>query len=125
MIPASEFIFSCVFPLGFLMWWLLREGRNQWKKCVRLPSLLHSQIVQMVHSPYNQICVFKNRYLSWNGILFSRRLHVTLVFCICCWSYLETNFDVLGDISISDNAQNHETMQGYFCKHCFVLPSWI
>ena len=43
--------------------------------------------------------------------MFSRRLHVTLVFCICCWSYLETNFDVLGDISISDNAQNHETMQ--------------
>ncbi len=79
MIPASEFFLSCLFPLGLLLWWFIRKLRNQWHKEKGSPTPWYIQAVKIVQVPFRNTCVTTKWYLSWNGILFSRRLLLILV----------------------------------------------
>ncbi len=80
MITSSEIFLAFAFLFGFLMYWFTtRKPRIQEHKDRELTRPWFLAAVQLVQTPFKNFWVIKNWYLSWNGVLFSRRLLLVIV----------------------------------------------
>ena len=72
-ISSKEFLGACIFPLPFLMYWLLRKLLKR-KSNTREGCQNNKEVLEVLHGPFRQPNGNDKGTLYWESVLIGRRL---------------------------------------------------
>ena len=81
-ISAKEFLGACIFPLPFLVYWLLKKAVNK-KRNASENQQNNKDILEVLHDPFRHPRDGDNGTLYWESVLIGRRFIL-----LCCHAFI-------------------------------------